>query len=190
MARPKSEQKRARILAAAIKILAEEGLDAPTAKISKAAGIADGSLFTYFATKDDLLIQLYLELKFEGREEMMSAYPANASLEHRVRHVWDKYIDLGLAYPDKYKVLTQLSVSDRISEQTRRTSLEGYEALHIMMQECLMSGALRAQSSAFGTALLFSLAEMTLMLIGQHPRDAEQYRNAGFTALWNALTSA
>jgi AcrR family transcriptional regulator len=190
MTRLKSENKRAAILAAAIKIIAEQGLSAPTAKISKAAGIADGSLFTYFETKDDLLNQLYLELKFEGREEMMSAYPANASLEHRVRHVWDKYIDLGLAYPDKYKVLTQLSVSDRISEQTRRTSLEGYEALHVMMQECLMSGALREQSSAFGTALIFSLAEMTLMFIGQHPAEAERYRNAGFTALWNALTCA
>ena len=53
-----------------------------------------------------------------------------------------------------------------------------------------MSGALREQSSVFGTALIFSLAEMTLMFIGQHPAEAERYRNAGFTALWNAFTRA
>ncbi len=190
MARLKSEEKRARILAAAIKVFAEQGLNAPTAKISQVAGISDGSLFTYFETKDDLLNQLYLEIKSEGREKMMSAYPAKASLEQRVRHVWNNYIDLGLADPDKYKVLTQLSVSDRISEQTQRTSQEGYEALHVMMQECLMSGALRDQSPAFGTALIFSLAEMTLRFIGQQPQDADRYRSAGFTALWHALTGA
>ena len=190
MVRPKSEQKRALILAAAITIFAAEGLDAPTAKISKAAGIAGGSLFTYLETKDDRLNQLYLELKSEGREEMMSAYPANASLHARVRHVWDRYIDLCLASPDKYKVLAQLSVSDHISEQTRSTSLQGYEAVHVMIQECLMNGALRDQPPVFGAALFFSLAEITVLFMSQHPTMAQQHRSAGFTALWNALTSA
>jgi AcrR family transcriptional regulator len=190
MARPKSEQKRALILAAATNVFAHEGLDAPTAKISKAAGIADGSLFTYFETKDDLFNQLYLELKSEGREEMMSAYPTNAPLKERVRHVWDRYVDLCLASPDKYKVLAQLSVSGHISEQSRSTSLQGYEAVHVMIQECLMNGALRDQPPVFGAALFFSLAEVTVLFIGQHPTMAEQHRSAGFTALWNALTSA
>jgi len=55
MARPKSDDKRNAILAAAIEVVAEQGLAAPTAKIAKLAGVAEGSLFTYFATQDELL---------------------------------------------------------------------------------------------------------------------------------------
>ena len=63
MARPKSDDKRNAILAAATQVVAEQGVGAPTATIAKVAGVAEGTLFTYFATKDELLNRLYLELK-------------------------------------------------------------------------------------------------------------------------------
>ena len=63
MARPRSEDKRQTILRAAIQLFAEEGLNAPTARIAKLAGVAEGTVFTYFTNKDELLNQLYLELK-------------------------------------------------------------------------------------------------------------------------------
>src|SRR5258708_5790685 len=63
MAKPKSEDKRNAILSAAIQVFAERGLGAPTAAITSAAGIAEGSLFTYFTTKEELINALYRELK-------------------------------------------------------------------------------------------------------------------------------
>lgn len=60
MARPRSEDKRQTILRAATQLFAEEGLNAPTARIAKAAGVAEGTIFTYFANKDVLMNQLYL----------------------------------------------------------------------------------------------------------------------------------
>jgi hypothetical protein len=50
MAKPKSEDKRNALLSAAVQVFAERGLGAPTAAIMSAAGIAEGSLFTYFKT--------------------------------------------------------------------------------------------------------------------------------------------
>jgi AcrR family transcriptional regulator len=40
--------------------IAEDGIDASTAGIAKAAGVAEGSLFRYFPDKDTLLNELYL----------------------------------------------------------------------------------------------------------------------------------
>ena len=62
MARPRSEDKRDAILTAASELVATQGLGAATAKIAKQAGVAEGTLFIYFANKDDLLNQLYLEI--------------------------------------------------------------------------------------------------------------------------------
>ena len=45
MARQRDEEKRVAILLAAARVIAEEGLAAPTAKIAKAASVADGTLF-------------------------------------------------------------------------------------------------------------------------------------------------
>jgi AcrR family transcriptional regulator len=65
MARIKSPEKRNAILQAAVREIAEAGLGAPTAKIARRAGLAAGTLFTYFANKEKLLNELYLELKIE-----------------------------------------------------------------------------------------------------------------------------
>jgi AcrR family transcriptional regulator len=52
-------------MSAAIRVIAAQGLGAPTATIAKEAGVSNGSLFTYFETKADLLNQLYVGLKTE-----------------------------------------------------------------------------------------------------------------------------
>ena len=63
MPRPRSDDKRAAIMSAATRVIAAQGLGAATATIAREAGVSNGSLFTYFDTKADLLNQLYLELK-------------------------------------------------------------------------------------------------------------------------------
>lgn len=63
MARPKSEDKKQALLEAATAAFAQSGIAASTALIARNAGVAEGTLFRYFATKDDLLNALYLHLK-------------------------------------------------------------------------------------------------------------------------------
>ena len=60
MAAPKSQDKRNAIMEAATRVIAAQGLGAPTMKIAEEA---NGSLFTYFDSKTELFNPLYLELK-------------------------------------------------------------------------------------------------------------------------------
>src|ERR1700676_1204429 len=119
MAKPKSEDKRNAILSAAAQVFAERGLSAPTAAITKAAGIAEGSLFTYFKTKDDLINALYRELKLELADSMMSDFPRKKNVRTRLRHVWDRYVNWGIANSEQRKVLAQLQVSEVLTEGSR-----------------------------------------------------------------------
>ena len=81
MARVRSPEKRSAILQAAVREIAENGLAAPTAQIAKRAGVAAGTLFTYFASKEALLNQLYLELKGEVYTRINTDFPHKGSLE-------------------------------------------------------------------------------------------------------------
>ncbi len=54
------EQTKRRILAAALKLFREKGLEGTTTKeISKRAGIAEGTLFNYFKAKEDLALYFF-----------------------------------------------------------------------------------------------------------------------------------
>jgi len=97
VARPKSEDKRNAILNTAIRLFAERGLTAaPTSEISKQAGVAEGTLFTYFKTKDDLINALYREIKLELADAMMSDFPRKKNVRTRLQvfalaGLWDQW---------------------------------------------------------------------------------------------------
>src|SRR3984893_9836737 len=125
MARARNPGKRIAILRAAVHEIAEMGLGAPTAKIAGRAGVATGTLFTYFANKKELLNELYFELKLEVYARMNSNFPHKAGLERRARHVWSGFLDWSIEFPEKRKVSAQLNVSDVITPETRVRTAEG-----------------------------------------------------------------
>src|SRR5260370_12149609 len=126
LARPLSDEKRNAILTSAALSVAALGMGAPTAKIAWGAGVAEGTLFTYFPTKDALFNELYLALKQEVAATMMADYPTGSPLRDRWRHIWDRYIDWGAANSAKRKAIRQLTVSDRIGEPIKRSGGEAF----------------------------------------------------------------
>lgn len=188
MARPRSEDKRNAILAAATEVVAALGPSAPTARISRAAGVAEGTLFIYFEDKDALLNELYLELKRDLRNATMEGYPASAALVERARHVWDRHIDWGVAHPARRRALNQLAVSDRILPRTREVSAAMFAEVEAMVMGGAERGALADQPPAFVTAILVALAETTMGFVEREPAEAERYKRAGFDAFWRAVS--
>ena len=99
MARLKSQDQRNAILTAAIDIFAEKGLSAPTLAISAKAGVAEGTIYTYFDSKDGLINVLYQELKRGMADAMMTDFPRRFGIQERLRHVWNGYVNWGIANP-------------------------------------------------------------------------------------------
>jgi len=188
MARPRSEDKRLAILESAAEVVGEFGLSAPTVKISQLAGVAEGTLFTYFANKDDLLNQLYLALKTELRDSFVADYPATKSLLDRCRHVWNRYITWGTANPLKRKCVRQLAVSDRITKETKKAVEEAFMEFHAVIHECAAGGLLRDQPPAFASAVMGAIAETTMEFIAREPTHVKRYTKAGFESFWRAVT--
>src|SRR5277367_1856082 len=120
MPRPRSDDKRAAIMSAAARVIAAQGLGAPTATIAKEAGVSNGSLFTYFDTKADLLNQLYLELKAEMGAAALGGLPADADVRKQLLHLWSGWLRWASAYPEKRRALAQLEVSDELTAATHQ----------------------------------------------------------------------
>lgn len=188
MARPRSEDKRNAILDAATKVFAEQGTSAPTARIAREAGVAEGTLFTYFESKDVLLNALYLTLKSGLRERMLEGYPHRAVARERAHHAWNGYVDWGVAQPEGRKVMAQLTVSERITDDSKAEGSAPFGGVQEMLRDAMAKGVLRDMSPAFVGALLTAMAEATITFIEREPQRAESYRAAGFEAFWNAIS--
>jgi TetR/AcrR family transcriptional regulator, fatty acid metabolism regulator protein len=87
--------KRARILDAAVKVFAQEGFyNAKVAQIAQAAGVADGTIYLYFKSKDDLLISLFEDRMERVNANLRAALAASPSAVERLRAVVRLHLQL------------------------------------------------------------------------------------------------
>jgi AcrR family transcriptional regulator len=189
VARPKSEDKRNAILDAATRVFAERGLTAaPTSEISKQAGIAEGTLFTYFKTKDDLINALYREIKLELADAMMSGFPRRKSVRARLRHAWDSYVNWGVTNLEQRRVLAQLQVSGMLSKESFEAGSAPFVEMQNTIRDATARHILRTDVPLeLISKMLGALAEATMDVIVSKPAMSNKYRNGGFEIYWAGI---
>ena len=186
MARPKSPDKRKAILEAAVSEIAESGLSAPTAKIARRADVGTGTLFTYFSSKEQLLNELYLELKLDLYQQVNAGFPHTASLEKRAQHLWRSLLAWAMHFPAKRKVSLQLNVSDVVTPETRAKTLEARRTVESTLRDLEKSDALRGLPG-FAGAVISAMQDATAELIVREPARREEIIDRGFEIFWRAV---
>lgn len=186
MARPLSEDKRDAILASAAELVAALGTGAPTAKIARGAGVAEGTLFTYFPDKDALLAALFLDIEGELAATLLDGVPAGLPPRERIRHMWDRLIDWSAGNRARLKALKQLKVSDRIGPESRRCGERLFADFKAALDEAL-TGHADGLSADYVGAVLNALAETTLDFIAREPGRHDHHRALGFETFWKAI---
>jgi AcrR family transcriptional regulator len=187
MARSKSNDKRRAILEAAIEVFAERGLaHGPTSAISKAAGIAEGTLFTYFASKDDLINELYRNIRKEFDRELVD-YPFKADARARLRFIWDRFLNLSKTQPKRLRVIKQLRASGQLLKEEETPSLALSELLRTT-SEAFDGSAPNFAAAEFLVLQFRAQADATADYIAAHPGEESEAWELGFHLLWRGLT--
>ncbi len=187
MARPKSEEKRNAIMAAATRVIVAQGLSAPIAAIAQEAGVSNGLLFVYFQTKADLFNQLYLDLKSEMATAALKGLPDKASLREKMSHVWSNWMGWAVARPDKRRALAHLQGYLELTPDTRMAAHKAMTGVGYLLRHMQSAGSLRNISIEFIVAIVNSLTETTMDFMINDPANARKHRETGFEVLWRAL---
>ncbi len=188
MPRSKSDDKRSAIINAATRAIVTQGLSAPTAGIAKEAGVANGSLFTYFETKSALFNAVYLELKTEMATAASHGFREGDELREQFFRVWQNWMNWALSFPEKRRALAQLDVSDEITPATRAAAHGAMTQVTALLEQVRAIGSLQRAPMNFVLTLMNAVAEATMNLIAQEPTNAKRHSRVGFDALWRMMT--
>jgi AcrR family transcriptional regulator len=174
-------------MSAAARIIAAQGLGAATATIAKEAGVSNGSLFTYFDTKADLLNRLYLELKADMGAAALGGLPAGGDVREQLLGMWSGWLRWATGYPEKRRALAQLQVSDEITAASHETASQGAAGIALILERSRENGPMREAPLAFVVGLANALAETTIDFIMSDPGNADAHGRTGFDALWRMI---
>ena len=128
---PRDLDKRARILDGAVKVFAKRGFfHARVSDVAKASGVADGTIYLYFKSKDEILISIFEDrmewILAELKKRMAKLKSAQAKLEEFI----DFHIMLAASYPDVCDVITiELRQSNKFMKEYANTRFLEYQSL-------------------------------------------------------------
>jgi AcrR family transcriptional regulator len=120
-----SPDKREAILAAALRLIARLGLHAaPMSAVAREAGVAAGTLYLYFPSKEAMINALYLEL-LADRDRSMAADAEDARRDGAIGRAglwafWHGLARWHLDHADGSSFLLQCKVSTILTDETRQ----------------------------------------------------------------------
>jgi AcrR family transcriptional regulator len=128
-ARPgRGDRSRRRILAAAEQVFAEHGFHAASiVKITEAAGLAQGTFYLYFASKQAVFEQVMMDLNHRVRQAMADGARGASSRVEAERGGFRGFFTFTAEHPALYRVIRQAEfVAPELLERHYATIAKGY----------------------------------------------------------------
>lgn len=123
-----STEKRQKILETAMRLFVERGIQGTaTSLIAKEAGVATGTLFHHFPTKEDLVHELYNSIFDKILAYQSEHFNPDTDVRERLRQIWQLDIEWGTSHPKYTHFLERYSFFHYASEQAINEAYERFE---------------------------------------------------------------
>lgn len=121
-------RRRDKLLDAALTLFAEKGYHGVAVPIiAKTAGISIGAVYTYFASKDELVNELFWIWKQELKSIVLTAYPAEATVQEQFYFIWDRLHFFADTHPQAFQFLESHLHVPYLSEKCQKLETEVFE---------------------------------------------------------------
>jgi len=134
--RVQDDEKRARILDSTSQIIMSQGIAAVSlSKIAKAAGIASGTLYTYFEDKNDMLRALYLDRK-QRIAQAITQLDVDGDPKQEFSHFMDLIYTYGQAHLDEFLLIREFSQTPLLASLniSPQEAFAGFEPLQVLVK--------------------------------------------------------
>lgn len=185
----KIEDKKSALLQAALKLFTERGFHGTsTAQISKEAGVATGTLFNYFPTKEDLINALYFDVKGKLSRSMGKDLETQSTFHDKLKKIWYNMTEWGINNPEDFLFVGQFCSSPYITSYTREIVSKEYVFLFDLVKEGISDGDIRDYSVELVASMFYQSSRTVVNLILESkPPNKDEVIEDGFQVIWEGL---
>ena len=143
----KSQIKREALLKATIDLVNNDGFHAaPMSKIAKMAGVSPGTIYLYFENKQDLINQVYIDVKAAFTQFAFKDYEAHFEVEKGFENIWMNIAEFKLKKVDKALFLSQCDNTPMVDEASRKEGLKHLRPLLELWERGQQEGIIKQVS--------------------------------------------
>ena len=187
----KIESKRSRILLPARRLFVNQGFhNTPTSAIAMEANVANGTLFHYFKTKEDLINALFKETRRSYFAIATAGVDNEKTIKRKVRLLWYNTVKWALNRPQDFLFLQQYRNSPFLSQITRDEKAEYNVFYHDLIDHGKKKGTLKD----IPTDLLYQLFNYQIYGVVNHLLQHKEFQHnstyisMAFEFCWESIT--
>jgi AcrR family transcriptional regulator len=189
MRKPAPDKQEA-ILATALTLFTDRGFfGTPTSLISKEAGVATGTLFFYFKTKEDLIDTLYRQVKSEAAQAMGRGLAKEKTPLAKLRRLGHNAVAWGIENPKKLKFMEQFAHSPFVSTTAQEEGMSHFLFMQDLVQDGIRQGTIRDIDKALLFCMMASALNglITRASATDDPAEREKIVDEGLDFVWNGM---
>lgn len=182
--------KRAAILETTLDLISKRGFhDTPMSAIAKESGVSTGIIYHYFASKEELILELYKEIKYNMIRAVLEGHSEQAHYRERFLLWWRQLVRYYIDHPKEAKFLMQFENSPYYDPKLQEIFAdELMPFITSFFVQGIQEGVLKNIRLEISSELSFGVA---ISLAKQHIRGAiklnDEMIDAAASASWDAL---
>lgn len=185
----KSHEKKEAIYWASVKLLHKNGFHStPMSKIAKEANVAAGTIYIYYKNKEDLLNNLYLEIKKKFSTFLMKGVSDSIPVGDALKKVWRNAVNFKLKHIEEYSVMEQFRNSPFIKIETVDEGLKIFQPFINLAEKAKKEKIIKPFTIEIFYALFISpIGEIVKAAMRNRTELSEETISATFLGCWDAV---
>lgn len=180
------------ILNAALKLFVEQGFHGtPTSKIAKEAGVANGTLFHHFNTKDELIVALYLHLKSKMYHSDLKTITEAKDFKTFFKSMYLSNIYSMLEEPLAFKYIMQFKTSPYYAKIQEMKIDDGSAEFVCFFKDAMAAGYIKTIDIDLMFVLLSNMTSGLSQYLESKPLSKLEEHNVvdqSFDMIWRMIT--
>ncbi|GAA4837391.1 TetR/AcrR family transcriptional regulator [Algivirga pacifica] len=183
--------KKEKILDTMLQLIAERGVhDTPMSLISKVSGVATGTIYHHFSSKEKILVELYLGLKAELGRITQNALTQDIGFKEKLNTFWVDLFQYYIKHPLKFQFGEQIINTPIIDEETTLKGKEFYQPAIDFLAEGIRSQQIRTINLRLLSEMIYSNIG-TLVKIHINDKDLQSVDHdmvqEAFDIIWKGI---
>jgi AcrR family transcriptional regulator len=184
------DNKKENILKAALELFVNQGFHAtPTSQIAFKAGVANGTIFHYFKTKEELINILYLETKDNYFIKITEDFDSSQAIIQRFHLIWINTITWAMHNSFDFRFLQLYSNSPFISQLTQEQISRHVKFFHDQLEEGIKNNIFKKLpvSLLFQITLFHIYGFIFYLFENQDSFNNKKLIDLAFKSFWDSL---
>lgn len=166
------EDKKSAIFQSTLELIKEHGFHGtPMSQIAQAAGVATGTIYHYFASKDELIIELFKYSKQQAHQAIFEEDDPTSPYRERLGMIWIRLFKHYIRHPEVLSFFNQFYSSPFVKATFTHETLCFQDEISLFLQQGINEGHIKA----------LDINILSAAFIGTVGAAAKRHNNGRFT---------